>query len=432
MLGKLSSRVERLARSTLGRLLVAVVLVAWHVATMISFAAERFDVKAFDSSPNQPPAFVDEAHDDSPARARRLLVTRWDALHYLGLAMRGYVHCPPGRPKSPDATGCQLGFYPGYPVLGWIVASITHLGTDYALWTVSLVAAVASLFLWTDPVIVSAIGLRATYATLLLFNFFPPAVYLVLIMTEACTVLGVLAAFVFLARRRYALAAVFAGFAGAMRISGMCAECAFFAGLAVACWFDPPRRIVGWLGRAALIPLGAWGTIAVNGYHWYRFGDPLLYIHAHAAAHGHKGGLNLLLHARPELIIHAMDTPEHQLVWAGALFLVFIGASRLALRHFNPAAQVYAYSVVVLVYVISMAGTIDLYYMGGLSRYVLAATPAFLAAGVALAPRPLLLAVVLYCSAWHSRELDLCYYLGDVGPNGLRKCNASQWIDYRG
>jgi hypothetical protein len=430
MVRNLSSRVGRLARATPVRLLVAVALVAWHVTTMISFAASRFEAKAFDSSPGQPPAFVNEARDEMPLRVRRLLVTRWDALHYLGLAMRGYTHCPPGRPTRPDATGCQLGFYPGYPVLGWIVASITHVGTDYALWSVSLAAAVATLFLWTDSAIVSAVGLRATYATLLVFNFFPPACYLVFIMTEAVTALGVLGAFVFLARRRYALAALAAGFAGAMRITGIAAECAFVAGLVMACWVDPPQRLRGWLGRASLALLGGWGTIAVSGYHWYRFGDPLLYIHSHAQAHHHEGGFKLLLNPRPEWIIHAIDSPEHQLVWAGALLLVFMGAHRLALKHFNAPAQVYAYLVVALVYAVSIAGTIDLFFMAGLSRYVLGAIPAFLAAGVLLAPRPVLLAIVLYCSAWHSREVDLCYYLGDVGPEALRKCNMTQWIDW--
>jgi hypothetical protein len=427
-----SRKAERVLTHTAFRLLVAFILVLGHVASVIDFAHERFDGAHFDAAPRSPPAFRDVAHDPFPQNSKRLLVSRWDAEHYLGIAMRGFSQCPHRKLVPDDVRGpvCDVAFYPGYPVLGAIVGRATHLPMDFALWFVSLGAASFAFFLWTDPAIVGAIGLGGAYASLLAFNFFPPACYLVFIMTEACTAAGVLAAFVALARRRYALGALAAAFVGTIRITGVCAEVAFVMALVSWIWLEPPRGAWRWLGRFALIGVAASGTMGISGYYWLRFGDPLQYVHAHSASFHHEGGFKLLLHPKPEWIIHAMDATEHQLVWAGALAFFFLAGHREALRRFPVPAQVYAYSVVPLIYLISMAGTIDLYFMAGLSRYVLAAAPAFLAVGALLKRRPVALAAWLFVCAWHSREVDTCYYLGDVGPYGLRKCNMTQWLDY--
>src|SRR5258708_34321287 len=84
--------------------------------------------------------------------------------------------------------------------------------------------------------------------------------------------------------------------------------------------------------------------------------------------------------------------PEHGGIWAGALVLFFLAGHRLALRRLPLPAQLDAYFVVVLTYVVSMAGVIDLWAMTGLTRYVLVAAPAFLAVGAVLKHAPAALA----------------------------------------
>jgi hypothetical protein len=252
-------------------------------------------------------------------------------------------------------------------------------------------------------------------------------------MADGPTATCLLAGFVLLARRRYVSAALVVGLSGALRISGVGASAAFALAVLATCWTDPPRTSRPWLGRlgrAALIPLSAWGAIALSAYFWAQFHDPLLYIHAHQASHGHKGTPSVLLQFKPEWVIHAMDGTEHDLIWAGALLFAILVGHRAGLRRFSVPAQVYAYGVAAFVYVMSVIGTIDLFCMLGLSRYVLCVFTGFLCIGALLKGRPVALATLLFACAWHSREVDLCYYLGDVGVYGLRKCNMTQWIDY--
>jgi hypothetical protein len=428
-------RIERVLRSAPFRLLVAVFFVGMHVMTTITFARERYDGIPFDSAPDSPPAFRDVKHDGYPANARRLVVSRWDAEHYIGLALRGYSQCPRRELVADDLRTpiCDAAFYPGYPAMGWVVHEVTGMAVDYALWTISLAAAVCTLFFWTDAAIVRAIGLGPTYISLLAFNFFPPACYLVFVMTDACAAAGIIGGLVALARRQYTLAAVVIGFTGAIRISGVGAEASYMLALLAWCIAEPPRgpgAWRAWIGRAGLVPLGAWGSLAVSGYETWLFHDPLFYVHGHDASFHHETRLAVLWHIKPEWIIHAIDGTLADLVWAGALLLFFLMAHRATLRRFPAPAQVYAYGVTALTYAMSFVATIDFNSLQGLSRYVFVVMPCFLAIGVLFRPRPVALAAWLFACAWHSREVDLCYYLGHVSKTGLKKCNKTQWIDY--
>jgi hypothetical protein len=427
----LPNTARRVVTSVPFRLAVAAAIVVWHVATTISFAYERYDAHPFNSAPGQVPTFANPARDNYPLNGKRLIVSRWDAEHYLGLSMRGYSQCPHRTLVPDDMRGpiCDVAFYPGYPFLGYLVRTATGLPADYALWSVSLLAAFALLFLWTDRTVVSALGIGGAYASLLCFSLFPPACYLVLMMAEACTALGMMGAFVALARKQYLLAAVAAGFAGAMRLSGVAAEAGCLLALVLSAWVDPPRSTWAWLRRGAAVPVAAWGSLAVSGYHTWRFGDPLLYLHGHRASFRHEGGFELLLHPRTESLVHGMDNIVHDLVWAGALLLLFLMGHRQALRKFVPPAQLYAYALIAIVYCVSAAGSMDLFNLLGMSRYVFVAAPAFLALGALFSSRPLALGAWLLATSWHLREVDRCVYMGDIGAETLRKCNLTQWID---
>lgn len=71
---------------------------ATHLATTVTFARERFGGASFNTAPHSPPVFQDIAHQQSPDNAKRLVVSRWDAEHYIGLALRGYSQCPCRKP----------------------------------------------------------------------------------------------------------------------------------------------------------------------------------------------------------------------------------------------------------------------------------------------------------------------------------------------
>jgi hypothetical protein len=413
------------------RLVLAVLALGYHLASVMSVAHDPYGESHFNAAPGAAPHYRDLA-DVTGVNVMRLLVVRWDAPQYVSLAVRGYEPCPRGhidvRKLSFLSQTCILSFYPGYPLMGRAVAAVTKLPIDYALWTVSLVASFLFLFLWTDPAIVRGLGPWTTLLSFVAFNAFPTSCYLVFVMTEPCTLLFTLCAVLGIAKKQYAFGALAAGAASAMRITGGATSIAYVMALAAVVLTERPR------GRALLrliacAPLAGWGGLAIMGYFWSRFGDPLLYIHAHGQAYEVTGSLAAVLAPKPVWLMHALDGANHDLVWGFGVVIWFLLGHRLALSRFSVPMQVCAYALVALTLWLSYAGSIEI-YMRGFARYVLVAIPLFYAIAAFLRTRPLVLTLWLVACVWHYRHVDMCIYLGHVGPNALRKCNLTQWIDW--
>jgi len=165
------------------------------------------------------------------------------------------------------------------------------------------------------------------------------------------------------------------------------------------------------------------------GYHWARFGDPLVYLHAHGVAYKVTGGLDVVLAPKTEWIMHAVDGPTHDLVWGFGILFWFMLGHRDALRRLAVPAQAFAYALVAITLALAYSGSIEL-YMQGFARYALVAIPVFWAIAAFLETRPAVYIVWMVACLWHYRQVDVCYYVGDVSPNGLKKCNMTQWVDW--
>jgi len=422
---------QRLLSRTWFRLLVAAFLVAWQVHSVKSFASEHFDNEPFDSAPDHPPAFQDPLHQPKAPFAKRLIVSRWDGEHYISIALRGYTQCPTP-PMTPDVIRrsdphCTLGFFPGYSMIGRMVVWLTKAPMDYALWYVSLLASFLAFFFWTSPTITKRLGLAPTWIALAALNAFPEACYFVFIMTEPCSFFFTFGSYVAFARRRFLLSALLAGAASAMRITGVAASIAFTFALAFETLRRRPRvHVIAW--RLVLMALSAWGILAIMAYFWYRFDDPRLYQHAHEVMYGDSTKLESLLHPKTEWLVHSLDDPLHDGVWVGALLLLFALGHRLAFRKFPISEQVLLYTVVAATLGIAYVGSVSR-HLEMTSRYALLAFPLFMAIGAVMNRKWLPLVLWLIVCRWHSVEVDTCYYVADVGPQGLRKCNMTQWLD---
>src|SRR5437868_10159846 len=150
------------------RLAVAGAFLLFHIFTVVSFAQDRFQLP-FNAHPGDPPVFYAPAVEYISHNWDRLVVSRWDSAHYISLVLRGYSQCPAHEEPELEAIHhCNLNFYPGYAALGWLVKTATHLPADVSPLVLALVWSFVFLFLWTDPVIVRALGLNATYVSLLL------------------------------------------------------------------------------------------------------------------------------------------------------------------------------------------------------------------------------------------------------------------------
>ena len=425
---------QRVLASVPFRLLVAAFFLGYHLLSVAWFAHGRYEVP-LNAEPHAAPSYEDPDNTGNGQlrHASRLAYARWDAGQYIMLTLEGYDHCPPGKlDRQALATlpkACKLAFYPGYPILARVLIAVTKLPADYALFAISLLCSFLFLFLWTDPDVQQRLGTAETYISLLVFNAFPTSCYLVFVMTEPCVLLFTLGAFLALLKKHYYTGAVLAGAASGMRIGGAATSIAYAIAILTATWAE---RSAGWAlvaRRIANVPLAGWGGLAIMAYHWRRFGDVFAYVHAHGAAYHVTGSLHDVLFPKVDWIMHSLDGPTHDLMWGVAIALWFLLAHRETLRRFLPAEQVFCYALVFVSLGLAYAGSIEV-YMRGFARYALVAIPIFYAIGTFLRSRQIVLVVWLMVCMWHYREVDVCYYLGDVGMGGLRKCHMTQWSSW--
>jgi hypothetical protein len=412
------------------RLLVAAALLAAHFWTFLGFARERFDAP-FNKAPGNPPVFVSPGIEQVTATWDRLVFSRWDSAHYISLLERGYSQCPTQdlRDASPGFMHCNFNFYPGYPAFTWLINRALHLPADYALLLVSLVSSFVFLFLWTDRMMVRALGVGTVYASLIAFNVFPTGFTLVTLQTEPLCLVFTLAAFLALARGRWLLGAIFAGTASAMRLNAAAVSVAMALAIAVALWKSPPKRWTGFIVPAISMVVSGWGVLAITGYHWLRYKDPLLYVHAHAETYGHTTSLLAVFDPKPEWLLRSIDHPLHEGVVCLLALVFFLLGRREAMGGFTLVERVFWYTLSLLCVGVTVVGSISL-GLSGMNRYLLLVFPVFFAIGVVIKKRPALFVVWVLVSFWQYRQGDLCDYIGGVGDARFPKCNVGQWMGH--
>lgn len=410
---------ERVARNPWFRAAIAVAFVALHVATLSKMGADRFN-RPFNTAPGTAPAFVGEGepmYGDSPAHWNRLIVARWDAQHYMGLALRGFSLCPKqdlrGANLAEIVKYCDFSFYPGYPVLGRIASLRGAIPIDYALLLVSLAASATFLFLWTSAPIREALGLEVTYLSLLVFNLFPTGFALATIQTEPCVLACTLGSIVSMARRRYLTAGVLAGAATAIRISGLATGAACGVALVASLWLDRPRTRVAWFARIAAMPIAAWGIFAIMGFFWYRYSDPLLYLHAHDAAYVGQSTKDLWERFDSKFVFLTINQEswhrQEGILVAGCLLWLALGMRR-AVAPFAGIVRLQLWTLTAVGAGLSLFGSWAVAF-AGMNRYWLLVLPLFYAMAQVLRRAPAALVLWLALSSWAYWNMDLCDYV---------------------
>jgi len=136
---------------------------------------------------------------------------QWDALWFMEIARRGYLHMP-HLPHAPAYAG--TAFFPFVPVL-------IHLASPWGAWVLTQGAFAASLWLfWLFLQRMDSTLQTQTWA-LLLFAFNPACVYYATLYAEPWTALFVLASLEFAHRQRFAGAAVMGGMAATTQAVGL-------------------------------------------------------------------------------------------------------------------------------------------------------------------------------------------------------------------
>jgi hypothetical protein len=421
----------RVAVSLPFRIFVAALCLVVHFAMLKKLAHERFDWN-FDQAPHSAPGF-DDPGENSLHDWDRLIVARWDAEHYEGLALRGFKHCRDKSELKPgefpdDDKNCQLGFYPGYSLLGRAVMRITHLPIDFSLWVVSLVASFLALLMWTSRPITDSLGVGGTYLSLLLLNTFTQGFTLVTIYTEPCLLALTLATFLCFHRRWLLAAALLAGAASAIRISGAATGFAFCAGVLLLTLREHPRPNRVWVWRAALMALSGWGVIAIMAYFHHRFGDALIYGHAHERALGYVVSLSKTLFPDGRMLMQSIWAEPYDGLYLAAALLWFALGHKAGLGRFPPESRAFWYTLFFGIIAISVYGSAPCAYCG-ISRYVLVAVPLFFAMAGAMRGRWVVLALWVFMNCVHYYDGNGCFFLSQKVPDRRHKCTFP--LEYR-
>jgi hypothetical protein len=395
---------------------VAVVLVIGHLVAFTIAGHQRLHVP-FNSSDEAPYYSNPDAHalmapPRQPHHWSRLIVSRWDAQHYIGFAVRGLSSCPKGGTGA-ELVACGLAWMPTLGLLARPIADATGAPPDYTLVAFSIIAAIIINLLWTCRTLVTRMGLREAWAALLAFNLFASAFYLVTPYNEACVFACMLGGFICLANGQWFRAAGLIGAATALRPTAMGFAVGFGCAALLAAWQGRKAGTARWWIPLASIPLAAWGQIVMMVVFAITLGDARAYVHAQLAFAGANGGLHFHRFFEATWWLHSF-TAQHMdgVILFGSIALIVLTARELAAK--LPRVELTFLAVTSAVMAFLPLSAVNGYW--GFNRYLMLCPLIFLAAGE-LAPRRRTLFVLwLVLCALIYWNVELCSYISQGDP----------------
>jgi hypothetical protein len=198
---------------------------------------------------------------------------RWDAPHYLDLAIWGYMAVDPGVSPTFGQTGdmdLMIVFYPLFPAaIGLVRVAMPDLVAPVLVSTVALAATVLLLYRVVAAELGEAVGKRAVVFLLI----FPTAYFLHIGYTESLFLALALGAFLAARRGRWGSAGLAGGLAALTRINGLL----LIPSLAAEAWSEwraDRQWRVGW-GWIGLVAVGFGGYLLLNQV---VYGDPFAFL----------------------------------------------------------------------------------------------------------------------------------------------------------
>jgi hypothetical protein len=198
---------------------------------------------------------------------------RWDAPHYLDLAIWGYMAVDPGVSPTFGQTGdmdLMIVFYPLLPAaIGLVRVAVPDLLAPILVSSVALAAAVLLLYRVVAAELGEAVGKRAVVFLLI----FPTAYFLHIGYTESLFLALALGAFLAARHGRWGSAGLAGGLAALTRINGLL----LIPSLAADAWSEWRtdrrwRAAWGWIG---LVAVGFGGYLLLNQV---VYGDPFAFL----------------------------------------------------------------------------------------------------------------------------------------------------------
>jgi hypothetical protein len=420
---------DMLAESRRSRIGVAVALAVFHLAMFARAGHVRLDLP-FNSTPNEAPYYSDiNAYATvgavrQPHHWSRLIVSRWDAEHYIGFAVRGLKACPTDNSGEERMVNfkyleCGLGWQPAYGAMGGVLSKITTIPADYALVVISVLATILANFLWTSAPFVKRLGNRESLGALIAFNLFPSAFHLVAPFTEGTTFMLMMAGFVALANDRWILSGFLIGASTALRTAAVAYSAAFGLAACYAAFVRYRAKDKKWWKPLLGIPLCGWSMAVQMLVLKILVGDALAYVRARTAFGDNHDYFRLF---SPEFLLKAV-TEMHMdgLVLIACIAIISLTV-REVVKRLGPAESIFMITASVFGIILGAAGLIargdgsEVAGTWGLNRYMLMCPLTFVCAGVMLRKFPwtyvlwLLLSLEIY---WH---VELCSFVTQGDP----------------
>lgn len=322
----------------------------------------------------------------------------WDGDTYRTIAEQGYPAGP--LDLTPGHPGHLWGFFPGYPMLVRAVAFVIPDTVTAGIVASAVCELVALWYLARLIRLETGDDDSARFGTWLL-AVFPYAVFLSALYTESAFLAGACAALYYIRRGNTGAASVAAGFAVAMRITGV----ALVAGL-----------LLEYLLRRRWRP--GWGLLAILGallpllgfvlYAQHLTGDALAYQHVQqSASYGNRTTTFPLFgwwHT-VQAVTDSFNSSTTTFIYGNEVLWGTVGFLALVLmavwwRRIPPSLTLFAAGIWAL--------GASLTYWLGMPRYEMAMVPIYLAAALLTRGRPQLrMAVLALSCAWFAFDASL-------------------------
>jgi hypothetical protein len=202
---------------------------------------------------------------------------RWDAPHYLDLAIWGYMAVDPGVTPTFSQTGdmdLMIVFYPLFPgAIATILWLVPDLVAPILVNTIALAIAVVLLYRVVSRELGPAVGQRAAVFMLI----FPTAYFLHIGYTESLFLALVLGSFLASGSRQWLAAGLLGGLSALTRVNGLFMIPSLVAD-AWAEWRDTRQLRLAW-GWIGLVAVGFGGYLLLN---LLVYGDPFAFVQIQA------------------------------------------------------------------------------------------------------------------------------------------------------
>ena len=292
-----------------------------------------------------------------------LRIANFDGKFYLNIAQYGYQ-------------GLDQAFFPFFPLMIGVLISV---GLEPISAAIIIVTLSLFLLLYFFSKLIQIDYPDSSYIWVILFFLsFPTSFFLGSIYTESLFLFLTISSFYFVRKEKIFFGAVIGGFAAGTRIVGIFLFPALIYEVYEQQKKQKKKNIKAYL-PLMFIPIG---LISYMGYLWYKYGDPLLFVHQQPLfGAGRSGGQIILL---PQVIYRYVkifaSVPYHELLFAISLveFLTFfVGIIILFLGYKHKIRKSYLlFSLCVLIFP-TLSGTFS-----SLPRYALCAFAIFIYLGL--------------------------------------------------